>query len=157
MSAASTRIESGSCFCGAVVAQATGEPFWICYDHDDDCRKAIGGGVNIWVGYRPDDIAFGDVAPKSFSRTPGVTRTFCGACGSSIGYHDEALPDETYLTIGFLDHPENFVPQAHAYWDLKLPFVEMNDDLPRIGTYSRTRDASLGTPAARQRAQRGNA
>src|SRR4051812_34960293 len=29
-----------------------GEPFWICYDHDDDCRRAIGSLVNVWVGYR---------------------------------------------------------------------------------------------------------
>src|SRR3954462_310846 len=36
------RIETGSCFCGAIAAEMHGEPFWICYDHDDDCRRAIG-------------------------------------------------------------------------------------------------------------------
>lgn len=37
------RVETGGCFCGAITAEMRGEPFWICFDHDDDCRRAIGG------------------------------------------------------------------------------------------------------------------
>ncbi|MBB3980215.1 hypothetical protein GGQ64_005468 [Rhizobium azooxidifex] len=38
-----SRIEPASCFCGAITAEAVGEPFWINWDHGDDCRKAIEG------------------------------------------------------------------------------------------------------------------
>ena len=78
-----------------------------------------------------------------------MTRTFCGTCGTSIGYADAGLPDELYLTIGFLDDPERFVPEAHAYWAERLPWVEFADGLPRRDGYSRPRDPAVGTPAER--------
>ena len=144
-----SRIEAGSCFCGAIAAEMRGEPFWTCYDHDDDCRRAIGSPLNVWVGYRPDQVRFTRGTPKSFSKTKGILRTFCRDCGTSISYRDEGLPDELYVTIGFLANPDRFQPQAHAYWRMKLPWVALADDLPRLDSYSRRRDPALGNPADR--------
>jgi hypothetical protein len=124
----------------------TGDPFWVCYDHDDDCRRAIGSPLNIWVGYRLNEVKWLSGIPKSYSKTKGVTRTFCGDCGTSIGYSDAGLRDELYLTIGFFNNPERLAPQAHAYWRMKLPWIAFSDDLPRLDEYSRTRDDSFGNP-----------
>ena len=55
-----------------------------------------------------------------------------------------------YLAIGFLDHPERFAPQAHAYWRMRLPWLDFADALPRIDGYSRGRDPDVGDPANRQ-------
>lgn len=142
-------VGTGSCFCGNVTAQVAGDPFWICYDHDDDCRRAVGSPLNIWVGYRPSQFKLLSGVPKRFSKTPGITRTFCADCGTSISYEDERLVDEFYLTIGFLDHPERFVPQAHAYWRMKPPWVALADNLPRLDGYSRQRTESVGNPVER--------
>ena len=142
------RIETGHCFCGAVAAEMRGDPFWICYDHDDDCRRAIGGPLTVWVGYRTTELRWIRGIPKAFSGTVGITRTFCSACGSSISYTDAGLSDEFYVTIGFLDNPERFVPQAHAYWQMKLPWVSFADNLPRVDRFSQ-RDPSLGYPTER--------
>jgi hypothetical protein len=144
------RVEQGWCFCEAIAATATGEPFWVCFDHDDDCRRAIGGPIAIWIGYRPDQVRFVRGQPSLFSKTRGVVRSFCGACGTSIGYRDEGLPDELYLSIGFMGAPERFPPQAQAYWEMRLPFVHMSDQLPRMEGYSRRRSAAIGTPKERQ-------
>jgi hypothetical protein len=144
------RVETGSCFCGAIAAEMHGEPFWICYDHDDDCRRAIGSPLTIWVGYRSDEFKLKRGRLKTFSKTKGVTRTFCGNCGTSIGYRDDGIADEFYLSIGFFDHPERLHPAAHAYWDMRLPWLEFLDDLPRINGYSRARDAALGNPRERR-------
>jgi hypothetical protein len=143
------RTERGHCFCGRIVAEFRGQPFWICYDHDDDCRRAIGSPLTIWIGYRPDQCSVLAGNPKTFSKTTGVVRSFCGECGSSIGYSDEGLPDELYVSIGFMDAPERFAPAAHAYWDMRLPFVEMPDGLPRIANYSRPRNPAFGNPRDR--------
>lgn len=145
-----TRVERGACFCGEIAAEAHGEPFWICYDHDDDCRRAIGSPLTIWVGYRPDQVRLKRGSPKSFSKTRGVVRTFCPQCGTSIGYTDEGAKDELYLNIGFMDHPERFRPQAHAYWRMKLPWIAFADGLPRTDAYSRERDPELGFPKDRK-------
>ncbi|WP_299621826.1 GFA family protein [Pelagibius sp.] len=143
------RIETGACFCGAIAAELRGEPFWICYDHDDDCRRAIGSPLTIWIGVRPSQFRILRGNPKSFSKTPGVLRSFCGDCGTSIGYRDEGIADELYLSIGFFDRPEAFRPQAHAYWRQKLPWLAFADPLPRIDGYSRDRDPAFGYPADR--------
>jgi len=144
------RIERGHCFCGAIQAEMVGEPFWVCYDHDDDCRRAVGGPLMIWVGYRADQVRFIQGQPKQFSKTPGVVRTFCGDCGSSIGYFDQGLPDEVYISIGFMDTPARFPPTAHGYWQERLPYMQMGDGLPRVDTYTRERDPATGSPRDRR-------
>ncbi|MBZ9986853.1 GFA family protein [Mesorhizobium sp. BH1-1-5] len=148
------RIEKGSCFCGKVMAEAHGEPFWVNYDHDDDCRKALGSPLTIWIGYKQEQIRFGGQAPKTFSKTSGVVRSFCAECGSSIGYVDEGLANEYWLTVGFMDHPERFKPAVHAFWSMKLPWVEFADDLPRLWRYSRPRDPAIGDPSSRMKDDR---
>ena len=66
------RIETGACFCGKVAAELSGTPLRICFDHDDDCRKAVGAPLNVWVGYRAHQIRFTRGAPRSFSKTAGM-------------------------------------------------------------------------------------
>ena len=146
----SDRVETGSCFCGAIAAEMRGDPSWICYDHDDDCRRALGGPLTVWIGYRPHAFQLLRGSPKAFSRTRGVIRTFCADCGSSIGYSDAGLPDELYVAIGFMDQPERFPPQAHAYWSMRLPWLTIADALPKEDGYTRPRDPVFGYPAARR-------
>ncbi|WP_292421892.1 hypothetical protein [Mesorhizobium sp.] len=62
-------IETGACFCGAIAAEMQGDPFWICFDHDDDCRRAIGSPLTIWIGYRPDQFRLTRGQPREFSKT----------------------------------------------------------------------------------------
>jgi hypothetical protein len=133
---------SGACFCGSIIAQMRGDPCWICYDHDADRRRAIGSPLVVWVGYRPEQFAIIKGSPRSFSKTKGVVRTFCSDCGTSISYLDEGISDELYVALGFLDKPEGFRPQAHAYWREKLSWIDFADGLPRFEDYSRRRDSS---------------
>ena len=95
-------------------------------------------------------MAFTLGEPNTFSKTRGVIRGFCPTCGTSISYFDQGLADEIYLSIGFMDNPERFAPDAHSYWELRLPFIEMNDGLPRSDTYTRLRDPKLGNPNERK-------
>jgi hypothetical protein len=145
-----SRLERGSCFCGAIAAEIEGEPFFINYDHDDDCRKALGSPLTIWIGYRVEQVHFVRGTVKSFSKTAGIQRTFCAECGSSIGYADQGLKDEIWLTIGFMDQPKRFEPQAHGYWRLKLPWIDFADHLPRFETYTQRRDPLIGYPVDRK-------
>ena len=126
-----------------------GEPLWIGYDHDGDCRKAFGSPFVVWVGYRREQVRLLKGHPRSFSKTRGVVRTFCSDCGASITYRDEGLADELYVALGFLDHPDNFRPQAHAYWDEKISWIEFADALPRAQGHSRQRDPAFGNPKDR--------
>jgi hypothetical protein len=78
-----------------------------------------------------------------------VTRTFCSDCGTSIRYVDQGISNEVYIALGFFDCPENFPPEAHAYWSEKMSWIAFADNLPRIEGYSRERDPAVGTPTQR--------
>ncbi|MCV3739501.1 GFA family protein [Rhizobium sp. TRM96647] len=144
------RLEHGHCFCGAIEATFKGDPFWICFDHDDDCRRALGSPLTIWIGYKSSQVTFDQGQPATYSKTRGVLRSFCGKCGTSISYTDNGLSDDVYICVGFMDAPERFEPQAHGYWELRLPYIVMGDDLPREVRYTRDRDPSVGTPRERR-------
>lgn len=68
------RLEHGHCFCGAIEATFEGDPFWICFDHDDDCRRAIGSPLTIWIGYQAAQVNFRRGEPATFSKTRGIVR-----------------------------------------------------------------------------------
>jgi hypothetical protein len=105
--------------------------------------------MTIWIGYRAEQVISITGAPKTFSKTPGVVRSFCGDCGTSIGYQDEGLPSEIYLYIGFMDAPKRFEPAAHGYWEQRLPFVELSDSLPREARHTRKRANGFADPRDR--------
>jgi hypothetical protein len=63
---------------------------------------------------------------------------------------DDGLKDEIWLTIGFVDKPERFEPEAHGFWRMKLPWIQLADDLPRFETYTRQRDPTIGYPSDRK-------
>ena len=96
-------------------------------------------------------IAGGSQNPSPKQKGGGVVRTSCGDCGASIGCPDDGLAHEFYVAIEFLDRPERFEPQAHAYWNMKLPWVNFADDLPKTDAYTRPRDPDFGYPSGRQR------
>ena len=121
---------TGSCRCGLISVEASAEPIWQSYCHCRDCRKQTGAPVMAFVGFREEDLAwFGE--PKTWRSAGGLSRSFCDHCGSQIGYRDERLPGEVYLAIGFMDKPEDFPPNLHAFEKRRLPFLHIADDLPR--------------------------
>ena len=44
--------------------------------------------------------------PGRFASSPGVTRSFCARCGTSLTLYSEAFPGEIYVSICSLDDPE---------------------------------------------------
>ena len=87
-----TNLHTGSCRCGLIGAETAIEPFWVSYCHCRDCRKQTGAPVMAFVGFKEDDLAWHGT-PQTW-RAGGVARSFCGHCGSQIGYRDDKLPGE---------------------------------------------------------------
>lgn len=133
MSTASV-VHKGSCRCGAVRLKASAGPFWRSYCHCRDCRKQTGAPVTAFVGFRDDELAW--AGELQSWRSGRVERSFCGICGSQIGYRDDDLPGETYLYLGFMDEQEAYPPTLHAFESRRLPFLNIADDLPRFAGFS---------------------
>jgi hypothetical protein len=108
----------GRCFCGAVRYQATQNPVGVETCYCGDCTRAVGSVVTAWAHLSADQFEFTSGEPTRFESSPGVTRTFCGRCGTSLTYHyrDGKRVDVATAT---LDNPGAFLPrrmdQANRY------------------------------------------
>lgn len=127
----------GGCLCGKVRYRVRGKPDWIAHCHCESCRKASGGAVVTWAGYTNDTYEVTKGAPVRFDSSAGVTRGFCGDCGSPLTYEAERYPGEVYVTVGTLDTPDDFPPTAHVHDEERVPWLHMADDLPRYRRTSR--------------------
>ena len=129
----------GGCRCGRTTLEAAGEPFQVSYCHCDDCRRASGAPVTLFVGFASGAVRFGGEAPARWSQVEGVERLFCPVCGTPLAYVDRRLEDETYLMAGALDEVRALRPQRHAFEAERLSWFDVADDLPREDGYTRPR------------------
>ena len=121
----STARHTGRCLCGAVRYRATGEPKWIANCHCASCRRAVGAPLATYAGFPAQQFAWTAGEPARFESSPGVERTFCARCGSSLTYAGERWPGEIHLLVGSLDRPEDFPPQGDAFVEEKLPWLPL--------------------------------
>ena len=122
---------TGGCFCGKVRYAVTGAPDWVAYCHCESCRRQVAAPVAPYLGVKRSQVAFSGGAPKTHRSSPGVTRSFCGDCGTPIAYESERRPDDIDLHLGTLDQPERFAPTAHVFAAERLPWFDTRDELPR--------------------------
>ncbi|HET7314686.1 MAG TPA: GFA family protein [Salinisphaera sp.] len=108
--------------------------------HCDDCRQATGAALTTFVGYQARQVQFEEAVPAEYSHRPGAARLFCRDCGTPIGYRDARLAHELYFYLGVMAAPERFQPEYHAFVDQALPWLGLDDDLPRYSRFSRSRN-----------------
>ena len=124
---------TGHCYCGAVKFEVTGESNWIGHCHCESCRRQSGSVMTTFAGFRNDQIVFTGAMPNRFSTDDGVTRSFCGRCGSSIAYQSSDLPDDTHLHLGLFDDLELLVPIDHSFLHEKPSWLHADEQLPESG------------------------
>ncbi|MEL6520480.1 MAG: GFA family protein [Pseudomonadota bacterium] len=126
-----TVVVSGRCYCGKIRITATAPPVAVTYCHCDDCRRVTSAPVAAFAAFDIASIAFTPDEGKSISKAPGVVRTFCDACGSTIAGHYDYLPDQVYVGLGLLDQADDFAPQLHAHYENRMAWLDIQDDLPK--------------------------
>jgi hypothetical protein len=122
---------SGGCLCGAVRYRITGTPRYLCYCHCESCRRAAGAASVPWATFAREQFALTAGAPLEYRSSARVLRGFCGTCGSPLTYRNEARPDEVDVIVTSLDDPGPLAPAAHVWVAEKLPWVRIEDGLPR--------------------------
>ena len=129
-------VASGGCFCGDVKFEIWGEPSGIGYCHCRMCQLALGGPVSAWMACEKRFVTFLGEAPKIYKSSAISERAFCGNCGTSLYTVIKGPGTSGYYSIRLatLDSPENFPPACHFGVENQLPWLEINDDLPRIRT-----------------------
>jgi hypothetical protein len=129
---------AGSCLCGGVrfeIARAVG-PFELC--HCRRCRKASGSAFAAMVGVRTRDfrlIQGGELittyeAPL-LDAPPPYRASFCRRCGSPAP-NPEPGADWFEIPAGLLDADPGLRPERHIFVELRAPWHEIADSLPRL-------------------------
>jgi hypothetical protein len=108
----------GGCRCGRVRYRLdpAGATASIC--HCTSCRRAAGAQSVAWLTVPAATFAWTNGAPASYVSSPGVVRTHCAACGTSLTFRGE--PDSIDVTAGSLDDPEAVVPAAEIWLSHRL-------------------------------------
>lgn len=70
-------------------------------------------------------------APLAYSSRPGVTRQFCGTCGSPLSFRSAHLMDVMHFPLTAFEDAEAFPPEQHGFTREKLSWVHLNDGLPQ--------------------------
>jgi hypothetical protein len=121
---------TGSCFCGAVTIEVSGEPEAMGYCHCRSCRSWSGGPVNAFSLWKPDAVTVtgGEAHIATFAKTALSHRQYCARCGGHLMTRHPPidLVDVFAATIPGLA----FAPAVHVnYAETVLP---MKDGLPKL-------------------------
>jgi hypothetical protein len=99
------KMHRGSCLCGAVRYEITGDMGPVSLCHCSRCRKANGSAFLAGAQVNPEEFRFvaGVQSLGDFESSPGVHRIFCRNCGSPLISRRPGPPEVIRVRIGTLD------------------------------------------------------
>jgi hypothetical protein len=128
----------GGCLCGAVrfeLESAVG-PFEMC--HCSRCRKVSGSAFMAGIGVRRSDFRWvcGRELIKVYEAPllespPAYRVCFCTICGSCVPDPEDGS-EAFEIAAGLLDDDPQLQPDKHIFVELKAPWFQISDGLPRL-------------------------
>ena len=88
----------------------------------------------MFVGARGDSVSFTKGERAGFASSPGVQRGFCAGCGTPLTYESDRFPGEVHFYVSTFDDPQDLRPTFHVFYEERLRWLEIADDLPRHAT-----------------------
>ena len=141
-----SEIHEGGCLCGAIRYHASGEPTALTLCHCHSCRKSAGAPSVAWTVFRAEGFRFIAGSPAVHESSPGVERSFCPTCGTSLTYRSTSRPDVMDVTTASLDEPNLFAPRFEIWVEEKLAWEAVDNTRPH---YPRSRRTSRPLPSPR--------
>ena len=132
-SAKKTPLATGGCLCGSVRFETWDEPIMVAYCHCRFCQLATGAPLNGAVVYQKSAVRFHG-EPKLYKSSLIAERAFCSNCGTSL-FTQHYAPDESdhyAIRLATMDNLADFPPTMHYGVESQVPWLDINDDLPRM-------------------------
>ncbi len=89
--------------------------------------------MTTFAGFKQAQVRFSGTRPSQYVTEDGVTRSFCGRCGSPIAYQNDDTPDDIHLQLGLFDDIEALPPVDHSFRNEKASWLRADDHLPDSG------------------------
>jgi len=132
---------TGGCLCGAIRYECLDQPVSAGTCHCRDCQQWIGAAFHAIAGFPTSSFRFTRGKPKIFDAPSGIKELgFCTGCGSPlwdryfIDLDEDGIigPNTVWIPIGKLDKPETINLEFHYCVESQLPWVNFDDDIPRM-------------------------
>jgi hypothetical protein len=120
----------GSCHCGKIQFEVTGQPFWVGSCYCRDCQKITGTASMTFAGYKKEQTSF-QGEPKEYNSSEKVKRYFCEHCSSPVLYVSTDRPENVLLSLGLFDNQDGFKVQRHIWTSQKPAWVYICDEAPQ--------------------------
>lgn len=101
----------GGCYCGELRYISEGEMLHTGQCHCRECQYSTGGSPNMIMAMPIEGFSYSRGKAIGHTRDDledGVTREFCGKCGTHIAIHVPTMPTMVMLRAGTLDEPDLF-------------------------------------------------
>ena len=121
---------TGHCYCGAVSFEISGKSDWVGHCHCESCRRHSGSVMTTFAGFRPEQVTFTGAPPGRYRSSDGVTRSFCGQCGSPVAYESDDRPGEIHLQLGLFDDIDALPAENHSFLGEKVSWLNADPQLP---------------------------
>lgn len=120
----------GSCLCGNVTYEISGEVGDIVHCHCVTCRKAHGAAFSSVASVPLENFKLSGINKlNSFESSPGKIRHFCANCGTQI-YAKRDGAAHIILRLGSLDDDPNSKETSHIWTSQKASWFDINSQLP---------------------------
>ena len=121
----------GGCACGALQYEVKNSPFSAVHCHCESCRRITGSPMTSYFGVGRAQVTWNG-ARRFYNSSSGVTRGFCDQCGTPMHYISTCWPGEVHLFAATLEDPTLYQPTAHVHWAERVPWLILDDGLPRF-------------------------
>ena len=121
----------GSCYCGTVKYEITGQVLIFANCHCPDCRKFSGSAFSSILAVDANGFAVTDGENNLFPypSSPGKHRYFCKTCGCHVFARAEQRPGMVLVRAGTLDDDPQMQPQCHIWVKAKAPWDQICDSI----------------------------
>jgi hypothetical protein len=125
---------TGRCLCGDVSFSAELPSKWVAHCHCTMCQRSGGSAFMTWVGLDAERCRIADPVGRLawYQSSDAGERGFCARCGSTLFFRSQRWAGELHVTLANFTGPVDRAPQAHVFWDPRVPWLHLGDDgLPR--------------------------
>ncbi len=123
---------TGRCLCGNCTWETTGKPNWAGNCHCESCRRHCAAPFTSFFGINNGHWQWTGATPAELNTSVGVTRYFCSECGTPMAYHNVKWAHEVHFYLAAMDDVGALSPQFHVHWAERVPWLYVNDDLPKF-------------------------
>ena len=127
-------MSTGSCLCGSVTWEFTGDAEATYHCHCKMCRKAHGAAFGTYYFVDGENFKWTSSRDSTtdYKSSDSLVRAFCGRCGSVVPNVED---DGKSVFIPAGCHDQGSSPECHVFVGSKAPWLEITDDLPKHDAY----------------------